>query len=1407
MINSNGCLSLYLNSGEAFSQMEAGYKRKVVAQITIFLLIFPIFSFSSTSPVSVKTPSTTGAPKSSGTNIKDASSGSVEIVDITGTLGDLDWQSDWIDVENTAGQPSNPVGVSLITMNGTNPLWDGWRNGGEGEVAPYVNGTLTEAQFNLGVALHTGSNYTYAETMHTKLNNPLEVTVEPKETTGMPSPYRRNVTLTETAGLNRVLEPVDAMLTFADGDCSNATKEIRVNTAAGLEVPSQVYNMSTYGSGKVKVANVVFQANVTASSIATYCIYYGNTGAEAPTYSTDLSYTGGGTITVQNSHYKVTTATDIAWLNSLVCKDYNSATELLKSTYKVLLAPVTNIGGSWYGPWESFDRNMQVERSGPIFVDLKCVFGNWSGSGVTEGVATFRFYSRIQWFTYSSDLTLDGSNFAHLLTSNYFSLTTLPYAAYNSISQTVYLKDVTSYQDTGTEVVFNCTPSGGSTTPIVKITFSSPSVFRLQLSPNGTVPPGSGAAVYSLTDASGYVTLQTNNLTLKIRKNPWKLSVYDATGTNLISEESPNEGFENKSLSYQTYYDTVTEVNEAMFLDSSEHVFGFGERFNTMDKRGMTTVMQTRDVVGSSGDATYLPVPFFISTKGYGFYLNSSYKSTFDMGDSKSDEYSIKVPASSLDYYFIYGGGDLKQVIIDYTGLTGRSYLPSEWVFYPWMSKNSYNSQDEVTYVINKTRELDIPGNVIVIEGGGGWWGWYTPSWPDPEWMISYAHSQGVRIIIWETPVLPGLGSSSYYDYATNHGYLVKNADGSVYKIPSGYWMAGNAVLDFTNPAAVSWWLGLHDFLMAQGIDGFKTDGGEFIHDDTVVFYDGRRGAEMENLYPLLWTGTMNDYVMNKTGGNGITWSRAGFAGSQQYPCHWAGDQYCTFAQLQTVIRAGQSAGISGIPYWASDIGGYTGGKPPKNLYIRWAEFGALSPLMQYHGQEPHDPWTFDQETQDIYKFYATLRMNLMPYIYSYAKIANETGLPMMRALLLNYPDDPNTYSIEYEYTLGDELLVAPIYENTTSRSVYLPDDTWIDFWDSSEYVGSTTISSSAPLNKIPLFIKAGAIIPMNLNENYTIGGSITNFSQLVFNVYPHGTSQFSYYDAENSATRLIKCFEETNRTRIQVSAWSKNYTLRVLVDRCPAFVSQDGANLTEYTSFNGFKSCSEGWWYNGSSQRVYVRLQQTGAETEVIISPQPPMHNVAVTNIDVFANPSAYPCCVIKADQCYPTWETPYKVNITVKNEGNYIESFTVSAYLQNATGNYTIGTQQVNNLAPGATTNVTFSFPVPTLPGYPNNRRAAWPYPTYTVWANASVVPGETDTADNQLFDGLIKVKWPGDVTGDGHVSLSDLVKLAKAWYKNCRDNPSEYNYLCDFDMNGEVKLPDLVFLAKNWYQGPLD
>ncbi len=253
------------------------------------------------------------------------------------------------------------------------------------------------------------------------------------------------------------------------------------------------------------------------------------------------------------------------------------------------------------------------------------------------------------------------------------------------------------------------------------------------------------------------------------------------------------------------------------------------------------------------------------------------------------------------------------------------------------------------------------------------------------------------------------------------------------------------------------------------------------------------------------------------------------------------------------------------------------------------------------------------------------------------------------------------------------------------------------------------------------------------------------------------------------------------------------------------------GPTITHYYTTNGNYTVTLTVTTQDDPILIANGLTKDSVSANKTINPAVLVHDVAVIDEEVFVNPSKYPSRNVSgAYESYPTWGVSYKVNVIVKNEGNYIESFTVTLLLQNSTGNYTKGTQPVNNLAAGANTTLTFSFAVPPLPGYPSNRRAAWPYPNYTVWANASILPGETDTADNQLFNGLIKVKWPGDADGNGYVRLPDLTMLAKAWYGDLGGTAAErakYNYKCDFDMNGEVKLPDLVTLAKNWYKGPRD
>ncbi|MEW6040665.1 MAG: glycoside hydrolase family 31 protein, partial [Elusimicrobiota bacterium] len=584
--------------------------------------------------------------------------------------------------------------------------------------------------------------------------------------------------------------------------------------------------------------------------------------------------------------------------------------------------------------------------------------------------------------------------------------------------------------------------------------------------------------------------------------------------------------------------------------------------------------------------------PFLISTKGYGIFVNSSFETNFDTGKEKPNEFSFTVNNCCLDYFFIFSP-DLKKVLQNYTSLTGKSPLPPEWVFGPWMSKNSYISQQEVLEVVSKSKELDIPASAIVLEA---WkkqdeWNKFNPeTFPQPQNMIEELHKQGLKVILWVVPYWNK--EQKTYNDAAQKGYFAKDSGGGPY--PKKDWFEGCAVVDFTNPQAVKWWQELHRPLIDIGVDGFKTDGGEGVLPG-MFFADGKTGAEMRNLYPVLYNRTMyelvNPALSNNTSSlrslrrksgvkeSGFLWARSGFAGSQRYPGLWAGDQGAEFMYLRSVIKAGQSAALSGISFWGNDIGGYWG-KPSKELYIRWAQFGAFSPLMQFHGMEPHEPWAYDDETVEIYRYYAKLRMALLPYIYKCAKISSETGLPLIRPLVLEYPGDKNTYSQDYEYFFGDSILAAPVCEKgTLEREVYLPEGNWIDFWESASFSGKQKIIYKAGLDRIPLFVKAGSIIPLSAKSGFF--SDLAN-DDTIFAIYPAG---------ESVKFGEIKCVRKGDKIMLETGN-DKTYFFCLYTGKPREVLDAAGKVFTEYKSKNEFKNAPSGWWYADERQMLFIRAQ-----------------------------------------------------------------------------------------------------------------------------------------------------------------------------------------------------------------------
>ncbi|MGE5598164.1 MAG: TIM-barrel domain-containing protein [Bacteroidota bacterium] len=627
-----------------------------------------------------------------------------------------------------------------------------------------------------------------------------------------------------------------------------------------------------------------------------------------------------------------------------------------------------------------------------------------------------------------------------------------------------------------------------------------------------SVLPGESVAVLKRTDPATGVTIE-------LRAAPFCLTVMDAEANILFSTPTGSPwwlwqgGPRGKARCFK--------VN----LESrAEHYYGFGERFDAVDQNGLEPDICVVNQYTRQGARTYHPIPFFLTERGFGAFVASDRYLKFGLAPRLPGLLSMNavVDPDDPELEMVFFFGTPKEIIRAFTFYTGQPVLPPTWAFGPWMSGNSWSTQRQIEEYLATTEKLDIPATVMVIEawsdeatfyifngalyqpkpGGQAFsLGDFTfaadAKWPDPKGMVDKLHAHGMRLVLWQIPVLQGKNPQQQLDeeYAIANGFCAFNADGTPYRIPDG-WFAGCIIIDFTNPAAREWWLAKRRYLLDElGVDGFKTDGGEHILDDTIRFYDGSDGAAMRNRYPRAYIQAYHEFLGEKR----LTFSRAGFVGCHQYPMYWAGDQISTYAEFQSVLRAGLSLGLSGNAFWGFDIGGFAGDVPTADLYLRSVQMAAFCPVMQYHSDGPDNynhrsPWhvaerTGDERVVSIYRFYAWLRMNLLPYIHRQAGMAVAHGEPLMRALCLDFPDDPVALKLEDEYMFGRDLLVAPVLsENARERRLYLPDGEWLDFWTLRPVPAGWHERYPCDLDLIPVFIRKGAVLPVNLGETFALG-------------------------------------------------------------------------------------------------------------------------------------------------------------------------------------------------------------------------------------------------------------------------------------------------------------------------------
>ncbi|HLE57189.1 MAG TPA: TIM-barrel domain-containing protein, partial [Rhodothermia bacterium] len=519
--------------------------------------------------------------------------------------------------------------------------------------------------------------------------------------------------------------------------------------------------------------------------------------------------------------------------------------------------------------------------------------------------------------------------------------------------------------------------------------------------------------------------------------------------------------------------------------------YGTGERFHALNHRGYHLPLKTDDRADNKGVGAYKPIPFFMTTDGYGIWVDSFSPGTFDL--EASERFIAKL--SFRDDRFrvvVMAGPDFGDILGAFTDLTGRSSVPPPWAFALWKSRDVHPNQDSVYADIERLRRYDIPASVLVLdspwETGYNDFNFNTLQFPDTAAMFDRIESLGFNLALWLTPfinkrnVLDMRGimpETSTFEEADTRGFLVSDSAGHV--MLSEWWKGEGGLVDFTNPEAIEWWFEQLDKTLAYRARAFKCDDGEGNFVPHATFHDGTPAAKMKNRYAALYDSVMQAYLDTRLEGDGAMITRSGYTGTQRYSFDWAGDNRANFSfedGLPTAITAGQNAALSGIALWGSDIAGYFG-RPDPELFVRWTQFGAFSPFMQVHMTSNQGPWDFGPEALDIFRTFARLRVQLFPYLHEAVNEAARTGLPVIRPMVLAFQGDRAAAEARYQYMFGPDILVAPMYQSGTYRSVYLPEGEWIDWWDGAIYPGNQTMEVHVPLDEMPLFVRSGAVIPM----------------------------------------------------------------------------------------------------------------------------------------------------------------------------------------------------------------------------------------------------------------------------------------------------------------------------------------
>ncbi len=606
-----------------------------------------------------------------------------------------------------------------------------------------------------------------------------------------------------------------------------------------------------------------------------------------------------------------------------------------------------------------------------------------------------------------------------------------------------------------------------------------------------------------------------------------------------------------RNMAYMQNRDTGRNyMTEQLALDVGESVYGFGERFTPFVKNGQVVEMWNEDG-GTASEIAYKNIPFYISNKGYGVLVDNEGDVSFEIASEKVERLQFSAEGERLDYYVI-NGSDPKRTVSLYTELTGKPALPPAWSFGLWLTTSFTTDYDEETTsgFIQGMADRDIPLHVFHFDcywmEAYEWcnFTWDARTFPEPKEMLKRYHDRGLKICVWINPYIGQ--KSPLFREGMEQGYLLKRSNGDVWQ--TDLWQAGMGIVDFTNPAAVTWYQEKLKTLLDMGVDCFKTDFGERIPVRDIAYFDGSDPVKMHNYYPFLYNKAVFELLERERGtGEAVLFARSATVGGQQFPAHWGGDCSASYPSMAETLRAGLSLACAGFGFWSHDMGGFEN-TASADVYKRWCQFGMLSSHSRLHGSGSYRvPWLFDEEACDVLRKFVKAKCALMPYLYRQAVKAHEDGIPMMRPMFLEFPEDRACEPLDRQYMLGDSLMVAPVFRESGEAEYYLPEGTWYNLLTEARAEGGRWHKEQFDYFSLPLMLRPGSILAVGAHTERPDYAFYEGVKLLVYLPEDHGKAETEVTDLDGHVVTRVFAEREGSQVKVRVDSEYRDYQIQVI--------------------------------------------------------------------------------------------------------------------------------------------------------------------------------------------------------------------------------------------------------------------